>query len=262
VTPSPLPLITDAGPIRAVSRSAASLAAILSLLLPGAAGAASLQLYPVRIVLTPDQAVETMTIHNEGDETVRGQLRLFAWRQADGADVLDETRDILANPPLFEIPPGGEQIARFGLRTQPGPIEKSYRVVLEEIPTEQPRREGELRTLLRISIPIFVPPAGDELTELTWRIWPGPGGQATIAIHNGGAVHAQIHRLTLAGDGDPIAEQEVSQYLLPGASHQVALDVGKPLQSGQSVTLVAQTDQGEISATIITEAGSSGAAGP
>jgi fimbrial chaperone protein len=239
--------------VRGPSRVAATIAAAAVLLSPIAISAASLKLYPVRIVLTPDRPIQTMTIHNEGGESFRGQMRLFAWRQADGKDVLEETRDILANPPLFEIRPRGDQIARFGLRAQAGSIEKSYRVLVQEIPTERPKSPGQLQTLLRISIPIFVPPTKATPARLVWRLSPSRNGQVAVDIRNGGAVHVQINRLVLKQGGKPIGQQDIAKYLLPGSSYRATLNVGKVLQPRMSVVLDAQTDQGDISATIVTE---------
>src|SRR5882757_10396682 len=116
----------------------ASGAAVALFLLSVAAQAASLKVYPVRIVLTPKEPVQTMTIQNSSTEPARIQLRVYAWRQENGKDVFEETRDVLANPGLFEIAAKGEQIARFGLRTSPGTAEKSYRVFLEEVPGSRP----------------------------------------------------------------------------------------------------------------------------
>lgn len=221
--------------------------------LAAAASAASFKLYPVRIVLSPDQPVQTMTIHNSGAEPARAQLRVFAWSQADGEDVFTETRDILANPPIFEVPPGGDQIARFGLRTSPGPVEKSYRVFVQEVPTDRPRKAGEIQTLLRISVPIFVPAPG-AVGKLEWRLFPSNGKQVTLAIRNVGGAHVEINHIDLRRNGDPIAARDMSVYLLPGSAKRLTLDSTSAVTAGQTIALKAQTDQGALSAAIVSEA--------
>lgn len=218
-----------------------------------AASAASFKLYPVRIVLSPDQPVQTMTIHNSGTEPARAQLRVFAWSQVDGNDVFTETRDILANPPIFELPPGHDQIARFGLRTTPGTTEKSYRVFVQEVPTDRPRKAGEIRALLRISVPIFVPSPG-AVGKLEWRLWPSGGRQVALAIRNLGGAHVQLNRIELRRNGRPIAAKDMSVYLLPGSARQLALDAATALPAGQTAELKAETDQGELSTSIVSEA--------
>ncbi len=158
---------------------------------------------------------------------------------------------MLANPALFEVAPGATQIARLGLRTEPGTAEKSYRVILDEVPTDRPRRPGEVRTLLRISIPIFVS-APDTAARLNWRVWPQGPGRAGFAIQNQGTAHVQINRLALARrDGTRLGAQDMSVYLLPGATRQVTLDTSAPLRTGEALKLEAATDQADVSLDLV-----------
>lgn len=234
---------------------AAAAAAIMAALPSGIAVAGSLKVYPVRLELTRQEPVRTMTIHNESPEPSRVQLRVYAWRQQDGEDVFEETRDVLANPALFELPAQGQQIARFGLRTSPGATEKSYRVFLEEVPTDRPTKAGEVRTLLRISIPIFVP-APDAAPRLTWRASPAGPRQMSLAIRNDGKAHVQLNRLSLMQPGGGrIGGADISVYLLPGTARQLLLDVSSNLGAGQPLKLEAVTDHGTVSVDLVSEAG-------
>lgn len=229
-------------------------AALLAVSMPGALSAAVLKLFPVRIELDRDQPVQTMTIENDSGEATRVQLRLVAWRQVDGKDVFDDTRDVLANPGLFEVPPHGVQIARFGLRTEPGETEKAYRVFLEEVPTDRPSLPGEVRTLLRISVPVFVPPA-KPVARLAWHAAPGDAGTVAFLVRNEGNVHVQINRLTLrrAVGGAPVS-QDMSVYLLPGTAKLVTLDAREPPHIGESFKVDAMTDQSDMSIDLVMEA--------
>lgn len=239
-------------PKRIFWRAVAGLAAAASGCV--AAHAGSLTVFPVRVQLSPEEPVQTMTIQNGGGEPARVQLRVYSWRQANGEDVLEETRDVLANPGLFEIAPSGEQIARFGLRADARAEEASYRVVLDEIPVDQALRPGEVRTLLRISIPIFVPAAAP-VRDIAWRAWPVDGGRVTLAIHNRGNTHVQLSGLTLArAGGEVVAEQDMSVYVLPGALREVTIDAARPVNPGETLVLAARTDQGDLAADIVSEA--------
>lgn len=231
----------------------ARVAATIILLLSGAAQAASLKVYPVRIVLSPKEPVQTMTIENSNSEAARIQLRVFAWRQVNGKDVFEETRDVLANPGLFEIAAKGQQIARFGLRTVPGQVEKSYRVVLEEVPGLRPTEPGEVRTLLRISIPIFVP-ALNPNGRLTWRAWPTGPRTMTFEIGNQGSAHVQINRLAISGLGaTKLGAKDMSVYLLPGASQRIVLDLNASVPAAVPLKLNAVTDQGNLAVDLVVE---------
>jgi fimbrial chaperone protein len=228
---------------------------IAAQLLSGHAAAGSLKVYPVRIELTPKDPVQTMTIQNEGTDVSRVQLRVYAWRQENGEDVFEETRDVLANPALFELAPSGEQIARFGLRTTAGRVEKSYRVFLEEIPAAAPRQPGQVQTLLRISIPIFVP-GSQTAARLQWRAWPAGARRLMLAIRNAGTTHVQISRIALAErGGSKLGGRDLSVYLLPGSAQQLPLDLLRPVRAGQAIKLDVMTDQGRISADLVSEAG-------
>ncbi|QCB56744.1 molecular chaperone [Sphingopyxis sp. PAMC25046] len=219
-----------------------------------ALAAGSLRLYPVRIELSEGESVQMMTITNDGDETTRLQLRVFGWRHVGGEDVLEETRDILANPGLFEVKPGGTQIARFGLRTAPEATEKSYRVLLEEVPIGRPSTPGEVRTLLRISVPIFVPPAAPRV-QLSWQAARAADGGIALQIRNSGNVHVQLNRLSLSRPGGTsLASEDMSVYILPGQSAAVALKTSAPVRVGEVLKLGAMTDQGERSIDLSVEA--------
>ncbi len=231
--------------------AATMLAAFLA---PGLLGAAVFKLFPVRLELTPEQPVQTMTIENDSDEVSRVQLRLYAWRQEGDRDIYEETRDVLANPGLFEIAPRRTQVARFGLRTSSGTGEKAYRVFLEEVPTDRPSLPGEVRTLLRISVPIFVPPA-QPAARLSWRLVPAEGGKIAFLVQNEGNVHVQLNRLTLKRTGDAtLGSEDMSVYLLPGTARRVLLGVRSPPRTGETLKLEAMTDQADLSVDLVLEA--------
>lgn len=212
--------------------------------------AGSLTVFPVRIQLSPDEPVQTLTVRNSGEELSRVQLRVYAWSQAGGEDVLAETRDVLANPPLFEVAPGAEQLARLGLRAPAGDVERSYRVILEEVPIAAQARPGEVRALLRISIPIFVPPAAPRV-EVVWAARPGDGS-VLLSLRNSGNMHVQISHLSISrADGTPLGESDASVYLLPGSGADHPFSVSAPVRAGETLKIEALTDGESLSAEIV-----------
>ncbi|MDB5713340.1 MAG: molecular chaperone [Sphingomonadales bacterium] len=243
------------GPLSIVAATVASLFFALGVL------AGSLTVNPVRIVLTPEEPVQTMRIQNTGSDTSRIQLRLFAWRQEGGKDVFEETRDVLVNPGLFEIGAKGEQIARFGLRTSPGTTEKSYRVFVEEVPDARLSQPGVVRTLLRISIPIFLP-AHEAIARLDWRLWTTPDNKSMVSVSNTGAAHVQISGIVFTRGATKLGATAMSVYLLPGASQQISLNLEKPIRAGDAVKLEATTDQARFTADLVAESNSREAGRP
>lgn len=229
-------------------------AAIVIMGLPIPAAYAGLKVFPVRITLVPDEPVQTMTIENSGDTSSRLQLRIYSWRQDKGEEILEDTRDVLANPAQFEIAPGEKQITRFGLRTDVGAQEKSYRVILEEIPGLRAPKPGEVQTLLRISIPIFVPPA-DAGSKLIWKAWPSSPRELSVAVRNDGNAHVQINRLTLSRNNRRgSAGQDMSVYLLPGSEKRISVPLDLPVVPGERLAITTKTDQAdEVTTELLAE---------
>lgn len=226
----------------------------MMLALPAAVGAMTLKIFPVLILLPPEEPVQTMTVENGGEANARVQVRVLAWHQENGEDVFTETRDVLANPAQFEVMPGAQQLIRFGSRTPQNQSERSYRVFLEEVPTGGPRAPGEVQTLLRISVPIFVP-GKEQIGKLDWKAWPSGAGKVTVAIRNQGTTHIHFNRFGVSRGGKLLGQQDMSVYLLPGATRQVQLDVSAPVRAGERLKFDALAGEAKLSADLVSQAG-------
>ena len=240
-----------------MARRASAIVAILGLLLAfvwaSGAGAAELKVYPLRLALSPKEPVSAMNIHNGGTDPVLLQLQVFSWRQQADEDVLEPTREVLVNPGVFQLPPGADQIARFGLRTTMGAMEQSYRVIAQQVPIGLARKPGEVVTLLRISVPIFVTPPGAR-ARLTWRITPAGKNKISVDVRNDGTSHMQItHMAVTREDRQPVTDQNLSLYVLPNAWRRVTLDTHVPVVAGQLMQILATTDQEPVSAVVTSE---------
>jgi fimbrial chaperone protein len=235
-----------------------AIAALIALAVPATAHATTLKIYPVLIQLDGKTPVQTMTIENSSDALARMQVRVVAWRQENGQDLFEGTRDILANPPLFEVAAGAQQIARFGLRTTAGATEKSYRIFLEEIPTERPLAPGEVRTLLRVSIPIFVPAPGAQ-PSLDWQVSAAGNRQLSVVVRNTGGAHVHLNRIDIKrADGSALTTRQESVYILPGATRNFLLDTTGMLGAGEKLVLDATSDTQRLSVNLVSQAGSHG----
>lgn len=235
-----------------------AIAALMAIATTVTADATTLKIYPVLIQLDGKTPVQTMTIENSSDTPARMQVRVVAWQQDNGQDQFQDTRDILANPPLFEIAAGAQQIARFGLRTTAGAIEKSYRIFLEEIPSERPLAPGEVRTLLRVSIPIFVPVPGTQPT-LDWQLSGAGDKQVSVTVRNTGGAHIHLNRIDIRrADGSPLTTRQESIYILPGATRNFLLDTPGAVRSGEKLVLDATGDTQRLSVNLVSQTGSHG----
>ena len=234
------------------------LTAVLALLLmlpSQPSWAAGLKVAPVSVSLDAQHAIQVIQIENSGQNPTRVQLRLFAWEQRSGQDDLKPTRDVLANPAQFEIAPDATQTVRIGRLTEPGDVEKSYRLLIEEIPSAAAVNARQVKMLLRISIPVFVPSLAPE-TDLRWRALADDGRQLMLSVENRGSSHVQLRRISVAsqGSGTAVGEHGQMLYVLPGATRVVSLSTASPVRAGQVLVLSATTDGANIAASMVTEA--------
>lgn len=214
-------------------------AAVL-LLASAIAGAASLQVTPTTVAIPADRSADGLVLSNNGRAPLHAQVRLFRWTQANGEDVLEPTAELAISPPMLELPPGGEQLVRvIRLGPPPADVEASYRVIVDELPLEQPDgpepQARGLRFVLRYSIPVFVAPPGRQATApvLHARLAGSPEARL-LELENLGNGRAQISDLThVAADGTRrVIAAGLSGYVLPDRNRRWALPAGMGTGSG------------------------------
>lgn len=217
--------------------------------LPAAAG--SLSVNPVRIELTANHPTTTVQITNQAAEPVLVQVHAVEWRLDANDEVELPTDDLILNPPIFTIAPGARQFLRLGPRHMPkSDREITYRLIVEEVPTQATQVAG-LRTLLRISLPIFILPATSVAPQVVWAAARMPGGGLLVTAVNHGNRHVQIRELLVSTQ--EVAEPQVvirrAYYLLPNERRNWEVHDRK-LNSLGSVRVVAITDAGEMNAPL------------
>ncbi|WZB66892.1 fimbria/pilus periplasmic chaperone [Achromobacter xylosoxidans] len=134
--------------------------------------AATLQISPVLVDLAPQQGATGILLRNPGATPIYGQVRVYAWDQAQGDDVLTPTQEIQASPPIIQVPPNGEQLVRLvRVSKELAPMEQSYRLVIDEIPDPATSRVNGVVLRMRYSVPVFVAGATPEpAPELAWHL--------------------------------------------------------------------------------------------
>ncbi len=228
---------------------------LLSLLLPFAvvtAWAGSFAVNPVRLQLSAAQPTAVLHVTNDGKTSTVVQLSLFVWSQVNGRNVLTPTRKLLATPPIFTLPAGGEQIVRVGLLAKPvAQRETAYRLLMTQVaPRPRPGFRG-LRVVLRLSLPVFVAPRiGTATPKLAWRIRRLGNGRVRLTVTNNGTAHAQVSDLALAASatGPALAQPATGNgYVLPGASRSWELKLKSRVKHGQPLVVRGKTQQGSFS---------------
>jgi fimbrial chaperone protein len=235
---------------RCGSPTASNLVRLLIALLLGAlaapAFAADLQISPIRITLDPQNPNAVMTLINRGDGDTLLQLSVMSWSQDASGEVLVPTREVLANPGVFLLKAGEQQVARFALRVAPDVKERSYRIVVQEVPRQ--RVENGLATVLRLMVPVFVPTPNPNVA-VEWSARQGPQG-LEVQAHNIGNVHVQVKVVKLGSGSTPVASKTVNLYVLPGATGTIRMPPGKPVAAGTMLQLSAESDQISFSTSV------------
>ncbi|MBT6343698.1 MAG: molecular chaperone [Tateyamaria sp.] len=221
------------------------------------ASAGAIGVNPVRVTLSNEQKVGTISVSNNGTEPVTIQVQLLSWSQEGSNAVFTATRDILSNPPIFTISAGDKQLVRVGLRRPPdAQREQAYRIFLQELPSLINSGETGAKMLMRISLPVFVLPEVEAKSELRWQVSRTPQGALKISLTNNGNAHIQIRsfQLFLPDSIQPWVTLQSSDYVLSDQSRDWILPINadNPIPLGDvTLQLVAQTDIGQIKSKVL-----------
>ncbi|MDR5785385.1 molecular chaperone [Caballeronia sp. LP003] len=187
------------------------------------AHAAALQVSPIRLDLSADEPAAALTLRNDGTAPLNAQVRVFSWTQSLDEDHLERTSVIVASPPIVQIAPGGEQVVRI-LRIGSAPLtrEETYRLLIDEIPTQQSASETGIRMQLRYSVPVFAGARNVRAPALTISLEHGPDGAIKLLASNATDTHAQLSRVTLEwADGQTTrVSAGLLGYALPHSSRR------------------------------------------
>jgi len=228
--------------------------ALASWLAAATAAASTFNIAPIRASLGAAHHTEVLTLANAEDQPVVVQVKVMRWSQSGGEDALEETRDILATPPVLQLGPKAEQIVRVALRQPPDVArEMSYRVVFQEVPQAPSKDFQGLRVALRLSVPVFIAPAsGKPAADLVWESRWLPEGKLELSATNRGNAHVQItdFDVTFAPDTAPLRGQ-TSKYVLPGSRMSWVLTPAVQPNHQGPISVHGHSDQGEFSADVV-----------
>ncbi|MGV3569108.1 MAG: molecular chaperone [Ramlibacter sp.] len=203
--------------IRPSILAAAALAAMAAL--PAAAGEFAVS--PVRMEFNTAARSQLLTITNAGTTPARFLVRGAGWTMTDQGGVqLSEDDALVVFPASFTLAPKASQNIRVGTAQRPGEVEKTWRVVLEELPDATPPAAGGavINVLSMISVPVFMPPVSPRKgLEIAWAGASGPDARVTLG--NSGNAHELVGGVTLAALRGKEAQPPVrveGWYVLPG----------------------------------------------
>lgn len=200
----------------------------LSWMVAAPASAGTLLLWPVQPVFEPGKSAAALWVENRGKSPAWLQVRVLGWEQVEGENRYYEQQDVIGSPPMMQVGPGERQLVRL-IRQTPTPegVEAAWRVILDEVPQNQPSQSGNGATRagvnlqMRYSLPLFsygsglspVSPQGDSRAaamQLDWRIVQSQG-QTWVEIANHGARHVRLTDVVAEG---PAGSTTVAKGLL------------------------------------------------
>jgi fimbrial chaperone protein len=183
-------------------------------------GLAGTSVSPTRLNLETSQVSSYLLITNTGATPQRYSVAAFEWGQGDtDAIVLADTNDVVYFPGSFTLGGLQSQRIRVGTVSAASSLEKTYRIVVSELPplksVLEPRATG-LNFTTSFSVPIYVAPpaplsAGDIDNVSVDR------NDLRFVVHNTGNVHfvATSMRVAARGDAGPVlTDQSASWFVL------------------------------------------------
>ncbi len=237
--------------------SALMCAWFLALGTPTTARAAGFEVSPISLKLTARVTSTMLAVKNKGDGPIRLHVTAFAWDQKPNGDmVLTPTKDLVFFPAMVTLNARESRNLRVGATVQPGPIEKTYRVFIQELPTlvksgDEP--ESTVGVLAKMGLPVFLeatsPKTKPVVTSLQFE-----GNKLTFALKNPGNVHYRPKTLIVKAKANDtvLHEQEVDAwYVLAGRYTKVVVSLPTQVCTAvQSVDVELKSDRGPASATL------------
>jgi fimbrial chaperone protein len=207
---------------------------------------------PVRISLSALRPNTILQVTNSNDEAVTLQAHVLVWTSDGEKDVYQDSDEVMLNPPLATVAPRQTQYIRLGLRwpnetTQ----ERSYRLIVEEVPRPPKADFQGVNTLLRLVIPIFVAPRVASTPRLSWEAVRTSDNHIKLVVKNLGTAHIQIRSLDLASADTPDALIHNTQpiYLLPNQQREWLIN-DDAIRLARRLAIVAATDAGAFHETV------------
>ena len=113
----------------------------------------------------------TLKLRNDDAVEVTAQTRVLRWTQADGVEKLEPTTDVVSSPPAVTLTPNVDYVVRI-VRVSRQPIrgEESYRVLVDQLPSNSREAQPTVMLLIRQSIPIFFRAPQVSAPKVSWSL--------------------------------------------------------------------------------------------
>ena len=232
--------------------------ALCAFSVPAYAGEFGVQ--PIKVYLSKDTSSVLLSVENESDTELRAQITGFAWGESsDGKMQLTATDDLIFFPTLITMGPHEVRSVRVGLATSAvTPVEKTYRVFVEELPSLQsqlaPAKGAHLTVRTKVGIPIFLEPA-DATVKAAMNEATFANGKVAVTVANQGSIHVMIDSLKVVAKdaaGHEIFNKSIrGWYVMPSQQRDFAIAIPKAACSkAASFEVTADSDAGLLTKSV------------
>ena len=211
--------------------------------------AGTFQISPTRVDLAARGTSGLLELTNTGATPLRMQITANTWDQATNGEILlARTSDLVVFPTLFSLAPGERRKVKVGVLVAPAARERSFRLIIEELPPPAAPSEIGLRVLTRMSVPVFQAPVrAVRAGEVAGAALVGE--TLALDVENRGTVSVLLREARVSGQdalGAPLWSAAVpGWYLLAAGRRRFSLAVPAELAPRlASVAIEITTDQG------------------
>lgn len=230
------------------ARRLARLFAGCALAAAGPSWADGLNVSPVVVEIASPRKAVAVTITNDSNRTATFQADTFLWRQVDGVDHYEPDDELMVVPAIVEVLPNGSQVFRVMLRVPTlSPVERTYRVMLEDISADVARVEGSgLSFRFKHNLPVLIAPSVKVVNSMQWKACTSTprAGEACVRLRNSGNRRIKIDTIIVAGEGwTQSLPLQPQPNVLAGAEREWRLPLAG--RSGELTIVKVLTAQGE-----------------
>ena len=221
--------------------------------------AAEFQVQPTTMDLGAKVKSGVFSVVNNGNDKIDFQVSVKEWNQDEkGKDVLVDTKEIVFFPKVMSVEANSQRAIRIGLKTPSSAKEKTYRLFVQEIPTQKKTQDVDVKKNIKagvtiafqFSMPIFVKPLKPQEASIFDKIEMS-NGTVKAVVKNTGNVHVKLRAVKFTGkaaDGKELYSKEIAGwYILNGMSFPYEATIPKEV-CGQLATIEvnAQTENVNI----------------
>jgi len=207
----------------------AAVAGLLFQAAPALAYSGKWAISPVTIELDHKARSAVVTVYNQGEGAGDFEVKVTEWSQNDrGADVQSPTKDIIYFPRFLKIAPNESRVIRIAARTPAVRKEKTYRLIVAELPERSAPKATGVSFQFQFAIPFFVLPPNKIVKG---KIFNSSvfGGEVRTTVANEGNIRFRVESVAVQGrnsKGETLFEKTITGwYLLAGASKVYSMPI-------------------------------------